>query len=152
MHCLIASVTDQYISSRVHVSAKLECSEREADKQFSRTASDISGQLNATFISTRHSPLCICTSATSTSMPQLAYTQRHNASVYRIHKGRKAADTCGNSLQHPKPDSIVLDAGCGPGTVTSSLATIIPNGQVIGIDAVETAVKKARVQPNLPSN
>lgn len=85
-------------------------------------------------------------------MPQLAYTQGHNASVYQSHESRKAADTCGYFLQHLKPDSIVLDAGCGPGTVTSSLATLIPTGKVIGVDAVETAIDKARAQPNLPSN
>jgi len=85
-------------------------------------------------------------------MPQLAYTQGHNASVYRSHESRKVADTCGYFLQHLRPDSIVLDAGCGPGTVTSSLATLIPNGQVTGVDAVETAINKARAQPDLPPN
>lgn len=85
-------------------------------------------------------------------MPQLAYTQGHNASVYLSHESRKAADTCGYFLKHLKSDSIVLDAGCGPGTVTSSLATLVPAGQVVGVDAVETAINKARAQPNLPSN
>lgn len=85
-------------------------------------------------------------------MAQIAYTQGHNDVVYRSHESRKAADTCGYFLPHLKSDSIVLDAGCGPGTVTSSLATLVPNGKVIGVDAVETAINKARVQPNLPSN
>ena len=85
-------------------------------------------------------------------MPQLAYTQGHNASVYRSHESRKAAETCGYFLQHLTPDSIVLDAGCGPGSITSSLATMIPTGKVIGIDAIETAINKARAQPDLPSN
>jgi SAM-dependent methyltransferase len=85
-------------------------------------------------------------------MPELAYTQGHNASVYLSHESRKAADTCGYFLSSLEPDSIVLDAGCGPGTVTSSLATLIPAGQVVGVDAVETAVNKARAQPSLPSN
>jgi SAM-dependent methyltransferase len=85
-------------------------------------------------------------------MPQLAYTQGHNASVYLSHESRKAADTCGYFLPSLRSDSIILDAGCGPGTVSSSLATLIPAGQIIGVDAVETAVNKARAQPNLPSN
>jgi SAM-dependent methyltransferase len=58
-------------------------------------------------------------------MPELAYTQGHNASVYLSHESRKAADTCGYFLPSLKPDSIILDAGCGPGTVTSSLAALV---------------------------
>lgn len=87
-----------------------------------------------------------------TAMPQLAYTQGHNASVYRSHESRKAADTCGYFLHLLQPTSLVLDAGCGPGTVTSSLATLIHAGQVVGVDAAETAISKARAQPTLPSN
>lgn len=72
--------------------------------------------------------------------------------MYRSHESRKAADTCGYFLHKLKTDSRVLDAGCGPGSVTASLATLIPDGSVIGVDAFETAITKARAQPSLPAN
>jgi SAM-dependent methyltransferase len=130
-----------------------QSNKREADERFSRTAPDTSNQLNVRQTRAHPSPVCANQKTYhAAAMPQLAYTQGHNDAVYRSHESRKAADTCGYFLHHLKPDSIVLDAGCGPGTVTSSIASIVPDGQVIGVDAVETAINKARAQPDLPSN
>jgi trans-aconitate 2-methyltransferase len=41
-------------------------------------------------------------------------------------------------------DEVVLDAGCGSGRVTALLAERVPDGRVIGIDASESMVAKAR--------
>ncbi|HSJ17631.1 MAG TPA: methyltransferase domain-containing protein, partial [Solirubrobacterales bacterium] len=41
-------------------------------------------------------------------------------------------------------DELVLDAGCGSGRVTALLAERVPDGRVIGIDASESMVAKAR--------
>jgi ubiquinone/menaquinone biosynthesis C-methylase UbiE len=87
-------------------------------------------------------------------MAEHAHVQGHNPAVYRSHESRTASDTCGYFLQHLKKDSKVLDAGCGPGTITSSLATLLQEGgaTVIGVDVSETAVERARSQPELPTN
>ena len=41
-------------------------------------------------------------------------------------------------------DEVVLDAGCGSGRVTALLAERVPDGRVIGIDASESMIAKAR--------
>ena len=41
-------------------------------------------------------------------------------------------------------DEVVLDAGCGSGRVTALIADRVPRGRVIGIDASESMVAKAR--------
>ena len=41
-------------------------------------------------------------------------------------------------------DEVVLDAGCGSGRVTALLAERVPRGRVIGVDASESMVAKAR--------
>jgi ubiquinone/menaquinone biosynthesis C-methylase UbiE len=87
-------------------------------------------------------------------MAELPYVQGHNPAVYRSHESRAAADTCGYFLKHLKGDSKILDAGCGPGSVTSSLAVLLEatGGTVLGVDASETAIERARAQSNLPAN
>jgi trans-aconitate 2-methyltransferase len=41
-------------------------------------------------------------------------------------------------------DEVVLDAGCGSGRVTALIAERVPSGRVIGIDASESMIGKAR--------
>jgi trans-aconitate 2-methyltransferase len=41
-------------------------------------------------------------------------------------------------------DETVLDAGCGSGRVTEELASRLPRGRVIGVDASEAMIEKAR--------
>jgi trans-aconitate 2-methyltransferase len=41
-------------------------------------------------------------------------------------------------------DETVLDAGCGSGRVTQLLLDRLPNGRVIGVDASESMIEKAR--------
>lgn len=41
-------------------------------------------------------------------------------------------------------DEVVLDAGCGSGRVTALLAERVPRGRVIGVDASESMIAKAR--------
>jgi trans-aconitate 2-methyltransferase len=41
-------------------------------------------------------------------------------------------------------DEIVLDAGCGSGRVTERLIERLPRGRVIGVDASESMIEKAR--------
>jgi len=41
-------------------------------------------------------------------------------------------------------DEVVLDAGCGSGRVTALIAERVPRGRVIGVDASESMIAKAR--------
>lgn len=80
------------------------------------------------------------------------YLQGHTESVIKSHASRKASNTCGYFLNRLQPHFNILDLGCGPGTITSSLAEFIPYGRIIGVDNGEEVLEKARKQPNLPAN
>ncbi len=45
---------------------------------------------------------------------------------------------------HFKGNEIIIDLGCGDGTITNQLAEMVPRGKVIGIDASEGMIKTAR--------
>lgn len=46
-------------------------------------------------------------------------------------------------LPYLKPGFNLLDAGCGPGVITSDLARIVDPGEVVGVDVEKTQVEKA---------
>jgi SAM-dependent methyltransferase len=72
------------------------------------------------------------------------YTHGHHESVLRSHRWRTAENSVGYLLPHLKPDMSILDVGCGPGTITASLAGYLPRGHVTGVDAVPEIVEQAR--------
>ena len=80
------------------------------------------------------------------------YGQGHSSAVVRDHGSRNAANTCTYFTHLLKPDFSLLDVGCGPGSITSSLARLIPQGRAIGVDYADTAMEAARTQPDLPEN
>ena len=49
-------------------------------------------------------------------------------------------------LPHLKAGSSVLDAGCGPGTITLGLARTVAPRQVIGIDIEDSQFEQARAE------
>ena len=56
---------------------------------------------------------------------------------------RRTAETCAAFLlPHLRPDAEVLDAGCGPGTITVGLARRV--GRVVGLDVSPEMVEVAR--------
>ncbi len=65
------------------------------------------------------------------------------------HGSRSAENNCQYMLPTllqmaaDKPNLRILDVGCGPGSITVSLAQYIPQGQIIGVDLSETVLEKA---------
>ncbi len=57
---------------------------------------------------------------------------------------RTASQDAAFLLPHLRAGMRVLDAGCGPGSITLGLATAVAPGEVIGIDAQPSLVDQAR--------
>src|ERR1017187_4685964 len=74
------------------------------------------------------------------------YLHGHHDSVLRSHRWRTPANSAGYLLAHLPPDADLLDVGCGPGTITAGLAALMPEGRVVGIDAVADVLLQARAE------
>ncbi len=70
------------------------------------------------------------------------YTHGHFGAVVDNHAARTAADSAAFLLPHLRSHQVLLDIGCGPGSITSDLAARV--GKTIGIDAAAEAVARAR--------
>ena len=76
-------------------------------------------------------------------MPDV-YTHGHHESVLRSHSWRTAENSAAYLLPHLTPDALILDIGCGPGTITADLADRVPRGHVTGVDAAPDIIEQAR--------
>ncbi|KEF55790.1 uncharacterized protein A1O9_08541 [Exophiala aquamarina CBS 119918] len=81
--------------------------------------------------------------AATTKKEQAVYSHGHHKSVVQDHARRTARDSAAFLLPHIKPNSTILDVGCGPGTITADLAALVPQGSVIGCDPVESVLSQA---------
>lgn len=72
------------------------------------------------------------------------YTQGYSESVLRSHTSRTAENSAGFLLPHLRRSDRVLDIGCGPGTITLSLAKYVERGSVVGVDYSDTVIEEAR--------
>ena len=72
------------------------------------------------------------------------YGQGYHPTVLRSHQWRTALNSAAYLLPHLKPSMKILDIGCGPGTLTLSLATYVPSGMIIGIDHSAEVIKIAQ--------
>lgn len=78
-------------------------------------------------------------------MPENAtYSHGHHESVLRSHSWRTAQNSAAYLLKYLQPTMHILDIGCGPGTITASLARLVPLGHVTGIDYSSDVLDKAR--------
>lgn len=74
---------------------------------------------------------------------QATYTHGHHTSVVTDHARRTAQDSAAYLIPHIKPTDIILDVGCGPGSITADLAALVSQGKVIGCDSVESVLQQA---------
>ena len=80
-----------------------------------------------------------------------SYLHGHHDSVLRSHRWRTAENSAAYFTPSLAPGMLVLDVGCGPGTITADLAGLVPGGRVIGIDAgVDVLAEAAAASPSTP--
>ncbi|MET8113693.1 methyltransferase domain-containing protein [Streptomyces prasinus] len=72
------------------------------------------------------------------------YTHGHHESVLRSHTWRTAANSAAYLLGVVRPGMRILDVGCGPGTITADLASLVPEGHVTGLDRAPGVLEQAR--------
>lgn len=71
--------------------------------------------------------------------------QRRASQIHSpAHARRTAATNARFLLPHLRPGMRLLDAGCGPGSITIGLAEAVAPGEVTGIDASDEAIASAR--------
>lgn len=74
------------------------------------------------------------------------YSHGHHESVLRSHQWRTAENSAAFLLARLQPSQIVLDVGCGPGTITLDLARMVSSGRVTGIDISPEVIEIARTR------
>jgi SAM-dependent methyltransferase len=80
------------------------------------------------------------------------YTHGHSPPVVRSHAGRTVADSAQFLVPHLSVGMDLLDFGCGPGSITADLATIVgPKGNVVGVDSNAEALAVAVVDHTAPN-
>jgi ubiquinone/menaquinone biosynthesis C-methylase UbiE len=72
------------------------------------------------------------------------YMMGHHPSVLKAHGNRTAAVYAAYLLHSIRPNDLILDVGCGPGTITVGLAERAPNGWTFGIDYSAVVIKAAK--------
>jgi ubiquinone/menaquinone biosynthesis C-methylase UbiE len=75
--------------------------------------------------------------------PPVTYTHGHHESVLRSHQSRTAANSAAYLIERLRPGMSLLDVGCGPGTLTADLATLVAPGRVIAIDTAAEVLAEA---------
>ncbi|MEU2490771.1 methyltransferase domain-containing protein [Streptomyces sp. NPDC007883] len=72
------------------------------------------------------------------------YTHGHHESVLRSHRWRTAANSAAYLVPELRPGTDLLDVGCGPGTITADLASLVGPGTVTAVDAAADVLEQAR--------
>ena len=74
------------------------------------------------------------------------YIHGHRPSILADHAGRSSADSATFMTHLLASGTVLLDVGCGPGTITCDLADLVAPTQLIGIDSATDAIEHARGQ------
>ncbi|KAK8050125.1 Methyltransferase type 11 [Apiospora phragmitis] len=80
------------------------------------------------------------------SKEQATYSHGHHQSVVSSHARRTVHDSAAFLAPHIQPTHHILDVGCGPGSITADLAALVPEGRVVGVDAVASVLDQARAR------
>ena len=72
------------------------------------------------------------------------YTHGHADAVLQSHRWRTVENSAGYLVPHLRPGLVVLDVGCGPGTITVDLARRVAPGRVLGLDVSADPLEEAR--------
>jgi ubiquinone/menaquinone biosynthesis C-methylase UbiE len=80
----------------------------------------------------------------SAQTEESAFEQWLRATHSPAHARRTAQRNAAFFLPHLKPEMRLLDAGCGPGSITIGLADAVAPGETVGIDASPEAIAAAR--------
>ena len=72
------------------------------------------------------------------------YTHGHHTSVVSQHAARTAEDCAKFLLPYLHKDVVLLDVGCGPGSITRGFAKYVKS--VTGIDSSEEVIAQARAE------
>ncbi|CAD6441219.1 b4a5a2cd-2949-4b91-a90b-1583e073e3e2 [Sclerotinia trifoliorum] len=74
------------------------------------------------------------------------YSLGYSPAVIDRHSLRRASTCCSYFLPHLTPTSRVLDLGCGPGSITTDIASLIPSGTITGLDAGSSVIEIANAK------
>jgi len=77
-------------------------------------------------------------------MKTAIYTHGHHDSVLRSHRWRTAQNSAAYLLPYIEQGMRVLDIGCGPGTITADLASLVEPGIVTAVEVTDSALDLAR--------
>lgn len=80
----------------------------------------------------------------SPANPDDQYTHGHHDAVLRSHRSRTAQNSAAYLLPHLLAGQRLLDVGCGPGTITADLATLVAPGEVVAVDREPEVLAEAR--------
>jgi SAM-dependent methyltransferase len=72
------------------------------------------------------------------------YTQGYSNCTIATHQSRTAESDAAFLLPYIKKTDHILDLGCGPGTITTSLAKYASEGTTVGIDISTDVLQKAK--------
>jgi ubiquinone/menaquinone biosynthesis C-methylase UbiE len=72
------------------------------------------------------------------------YPIGYSSNVIQHFLKRSAQNDAGFLIPYLKEENILLDCGCGPGSITLDLASILSQGKVIGIDMESSQIERAK--------
>ena len=82
--------------------------------------------------------------AVSRRMTGDVYTHGHHESVLRSHTWRTAENSAAYLLPELRAGMVLLDVGCGPGTITTDLARKVAPGRCVGVDRASEVLAQAQ--------